>query len=177
MGAKRAVQGRSKNYDELLNDFNRERNPNYVEPVKRQSKAERKEKKEKEKAEKKRLAVEQAAANAATKQASGGTVKKGKKTSATAAPVQTVVEEDLEDENMDDVDSEAELDAMVKAVRSAQVAGVIGVPLAVPHDAGTWFVSRRERLRNCKDLLASALMPKAPLSATVPGVAPARVPS
>ena len=50
MGAKRAVQGRSKNYDELLNDFNRERNPNYVEPVKRQSKAERKEKKEKEKA-------------------------------------------------------------------------------------------------------------------------------
>ncbi|KAH8111045.1 SCA7-domain-containing protein [Phellopilus nigrolimitatus] len=173
MGAKRAVQGRSKLYDDLLNEFNKERNPNYVEPVKRQTKAERKEKKEKEKAEKKRLAGEAAAAAAAAKQASGGTVKKGKKSAATGARGGSAAQDEAEDENMDDVDSEAELDSMVKAVRSAQSAGVIGVPLAIPCDTGTWFVARRERLRNCKDLLANALMPRVMMS----GGVPARVPS
>ncbi|KAI5124273.1 hypothetical protein M0805_005122 [Coniferiporia weirii] len=160
MGAKRAVQGRSKAYDDLLNEFNKERNPNYIEPVKRQTKAERKEKKEKDKAEKKRLAGEAAAAAAAAKQATGGSVKKGKKSTATGPRGGSTVQEEAEDENMDDVDSEAELDSMVKAVRTAQAAGIIGVPLAVPYDAGTWFVARRERLRNCKDLLASALAPR-----------------
>ena len=153
MGAKRSVQGRSKNYDELLNDFNKERNPNYVEPVKRQSKAERKEKKEKEKAEKK-------AAAAANAVATGGAVKKGKKPTAPSQPAATAVQQEPEDENMDDVDSEVELDLMVKAVRQAQSAGLIGRPMASPYDAGTWFVARRERLRNCKDLLASALAPR-----------------
>ena len=46
MGAKRAVQGRSRPYDELLLEWNRLHNPNWVEPVKRESKAERKERKE-----------------------------------------------------------------------------------------------------------------------------------
>ncbi|EJD01532.1 SCA7-domain-containing protein [Fomitiporia mediterranea MF3/22] len=168
MGAKRAVQGRSKKYDELLSDFNKERNPNYVEPPKRQTKAERKEKKEKEKAEKKRLAVEAAAVSAAVKQTTGGLQKK-KKTTTTAAPVATVPQDDDEDENMDDVDSEAELDSMVKAVRNAQTTGVIGVPLAVPCDAGSWFVGRRERLRNCRDLIASALMPRGAMNGTMNG--------
>ena len=49
MGAKRAVQGRSRPYDELLLEWNRLHNPNWVEPVKRESKAERKERKEREK--------------------------------------------------------------------------------------------------------------------------------
>ena len=48
MGAKRAVLGRSKPYDELLLEWNRLNNPNFVEPVKRETKAERKERKEKE---------------------------------------------------------------------------------------------------------------------------------
>ncbi|THH09904.1 hypothetical protein EW145_g1692 [Phellinidium pouzarii] len=137
MGAKRAVQGRSKSYDELLNEFNRERNPNYVEPPKRQTKAERKEQKEKEKAEKKRLAGEAAAAAAAVKQASGGAVKKGKKSTVSGIRGGSTVQDEPEDENMDDVDSEAELDSMVKAVRSARTTGVIGLPLAIPCDAGS----------------------------------------
>lgn len=47
MGAKRAVQGRSRPYDELLLEWNRLNNPNFVEPVKRETKQERKERKEK----------------------------------------------------------------------------------------------------------------------------------
>jgi len=62
MGAKRAVQGRSKLYDELLLDWNRANNPNFVEPVKRESKKERKEKKEKEKRERKQKELEELAA-------------------------------------------------------------------------------------------------------------------
>ena len=46
MGAKRAVQGRSKDYGILLLEWNRANNPNFVEPVKRESKKERKEKKD-----------------------------------------------------------------------------------------------------------------------------------
>lgn len=162
MGAKRSVQGRSKPYDELLNALLKERNPNWVEPVKRQTKAERKEKKEKEKAEKKRLAGEMAAAAAATKQATGGPVKKGgKKTNTVAGPQAPIaLADEAEDENLDEVDSEAELESMVKAVRGARTVGLIGTPLALPYDTGTWFVFRRERLRNCKDLLTNALAPR-----------------
>ena len=88
MGAKRSVQGRSKPYDELLLEWNRAHNPNWVEPVKKESKAERKERKEREKAEKKRLAMEAAAADASKKgpsAAPGGAAKKGKKATAAAA--------------------------------------------------------------------------------------------
>jgi SAGA-associated factor 73 len=52
MGAKRSVEGRSKPYDELLLEWNRAHKPNFVEPVKRQSKEEKKLLKEKEKKEK-----------------------------------------------------------------------------------------------------------------------------
>ena len=166
MGAKRAVQGRSKDYDVLLLEWNRLNNPNFVEPVKRETKAERKEKKEREKAEKKRLAMEaQQAAAAAKAAAGGGPSKKSKKSasstnpnaSAPNAPAAASQLNGDEDENMDDVDSEAELDAMVRAVHVASVNGMLGVPLAVPYDTGTWFVARRERLRNCKDALVGAL--------------------
>lgn len=172
MGAKRAVQGRSKPYDELLLEWNRANNPNWVEPVKKESKAERKERKEREKAEKKRLAMEAAAAagvdvskKGAVVAVGGATKKKGKAattTAATAAAIQAAAQVGPTDdiyENLDDVDSEAELDSLVRAVRIAHDRAVIGAPLAVPCDTSSWFVARRERLRTCNHLLANALMP------------------
>jgi SAGA-associated factor 73 len=168
MGAKRAVQGRSKDYDILLLEWNRLNNPNFVEPVKRETKAEKKEKKEREKAEKKRLAAEAQQAAAAAKAAAGGTTKKSKKQSSSTnannntpnAPAAASQLNAEEDENLDDVDSEAELDAMVHVVRTATANGLLGLPLAVPYDTGTWFVARRERLRNCRDSLLGALKAK-----------------
>ncbi|OSD05530.1 SCA7-domain-containing protein [Trametes coccinea BRFM310] len=181
MGAKRAVQGRSKPYDELLLEWNRANNPNFVEPVKRESKAERKERKEREKAEKKRLAMEAAAAagiDVTKKGASalpGGTSKKGKKasaaTTAATATVTTAAHVGPTDdvfENLDDLDSEGELDSLIRATRTAHQRGLIGTPLAVPCDTSSLFVVRRERLRTCNQLLANALMPSR--SAAVPVV-------
>ncbi|KDQ61757.1 hypothetical protein JAAARDRAFT_150675 [Jaapia argillacea MUCL 33604] len=183
MGAKRAVQGRSKAYDELLLEWNRANNPNFVEPVKKETKAERKEKKEKEKAEKKRLAMEAAAAQGVdlTKKPAGGTgTKKSKKAAGAAATAgsATVGQVDGEDlnENLDDLDSEAEMDSLVHAVSTAQSRGVIGVPLALPADTSSWFVVRRERLRNCRDLLVNALGPSG-RSSMAAGVGSAAVPN
>ncbi|CCM02451.1 uncharacterized protein FIBRA_04550 [Fibroporia radiculosa] len=178
MGAKRAVQGRSKPYDELLLEWNRLNNPNWVEPVKRESKAERKERKEREKVEKKRLAMEAAAAagvDLSKKGASSaltGATKKGKKASSAAAAAAAVAAATVppgEDvyENLDDIDSEAEVDSLVHAVRIAHDRGLISVPLAVPCDASSWFVARRERLRSCSQLIAGALMPQR--SSAAPG--------
>lgn len=171
MGAKRAVQGRSKPYDELLLEWNRLNNPNFVEPPKKESKEQRKERKEKEKAEKKRQALEAAAAagvdltkKGAIAAVTGAVTKKSKKgtTAATVAATvtsATVIGQDDVYENLDDLDSEAEVDSLTNAVRAAQSSGLIGVPLAVPCDAGSWFVARRERLRSCHQFVASALMP------------------
>lgn len=165
MGSKRAVLGRSKPYDELLLEWNRANNPNWVEPVKRETKAEKKEKREKEKAEKKRLAIEAAVAAGVdiTKKgvaaAWGVGTKKGGKKSAAAAVAARLAEADDGVENYADLDSEAEVDSLVESVRTAQTKGLIGVPLAIPCDASSWFVARRERLRNCRDLLANALAP------------------
>jgi SAGA-associated factor 73 len=164
MGAKRAVQGRSKDYDILLNEWQRANNPNWVEPVKRETKAEKKEKREKEKAEKKRLQIEAAAAAGIdlTKKGAGGSwggTKKGSKKSAAAV---RLAEGGEEAENLDGIDSEAEVDDLVKAVKGARERGIVSVPLAVPCDAGSWFVARRERLRNCTELLAGALNAVAP---------------
>lgn len=173
MGAKRAVQGRSKPYDELLLEWNRLHNPNWVEPVKRETKAERKERKEKEKAEKKRQALEAAAAAGIdlTKKGSSAVVggsgtKKGKKSAAAAAAAAAAAvvaastgagPGDDGVENLDDVDSEAEVDTLVHAVRAAQTRGLIGKPLAWPSDPSSWFVGRRERLRTCRELFNAAL--------------------
>ena len=166
MGAKRAVPGRSRNYDELLIEWQRAHNPNWVEPVKKETKAEKKEKKDREKAEKKRLALEAAAAaggdtpkKAPATAAVGGTKKGGKKAAAAAAAAvrrtDVLVDDDVE--NLDDLDSEAEIEDLIRSVRDATERGVIAVPLAVPCDAGSWFVARRERKRCCKDLLLGAL--------------------
>lgn len=182
MGAKRAVQGRSKPYDELLLEWNRLNNPNFIEPVKRESKAERKERKEKEKAEKKKLAMQVAAANGelAKKSSGAGTggpgTKKSKKTAAatqvagtaTVTPGATAAVGDDHNENLDEIDSEAEVDTLIHVVQVAQDKGIVGIPLAVPGDASSWFVIKRERLRNCRDLLTNALMP--PPRSAAPGV-------
>lgn len=166
MGAKRAVLGRSRNYDELLLEWQRANNPNFVEPVKRETKAEKKEKREREKLEKKQLAGQAAAAlgldpnSAAGKKATANPSKKvGKKAAAAAAAAVRLATElggDIS-EDLDDLDSEAEVDELVRAVRSASAKGVVGVPLAVPCDAGSWFIQRRERVRCCRDLLLGAL--------------------
>lgn len=173
MGAKRAVQGRSRNYDELLLEWNRMNNPNFVEPVKRETKQERKDRKEKEKAEKKKQQMEAAAAAGADTAkkpaaATGAAPKKSKKATTTANPVAAAVVAGVgpiiakpdEEENPEDVDSEVEMDMLVGAVRTAQDRGLIGVPLAVPCDASSWFVARRERVRTCREFLASQLMPQ-----------------
>lgn len=184
MGAKRAVEGRSKPYDELLLEWNRQHNPNFVEPVKRETKAEKKARKDKEKAEKKKQQIEAAAALGidltAPKKAAGGAggtgSKKTKKTAAAiaataivAAPGPIITNDN--DDNIDDIDSEEEVDTLVHAVRLAQDRGVMSVPLAVPCDASSWFVARRERLRTCRDLLANALMPAraGPAGVAAPG--------
>lgn len=166
MGAKRAVQGRSRPYDELLLEWNRANNPNFVEPVKRETKAEKKEKREREKLEKRRLDAEAAAARgidvtaaSSHKKSNTNMAKKfGKKAAAAAAAVRMAEElgGDASDD-LDELDSEAELDDLVKVVNSAMDYGITSVPLAVPYDAGSWFVQRRERARVCRDLLFGAL--------------------
>ncbi|CAA7267390.1 unnamed protein product [Cyclocybe aegerita] len=166
MGAKRAVQGRSRKYDELLLEWQRANNPNFVEPVKRETKAEKKEKREREKQEKKRLANEAAAAmgldpNAATKKSAAASASKkvSKKAAAAAAAAVRLAEEMRDDisEDLDDLDSEVEVDELVRSVKAAKENGLVAVPLAVPCDAGSWFVQRRERARCCREFLVSAL--------------------
>lgn len=165
MGAKRSVQGRSRPYDELLLDWQRANNPNFVEPVKRESKAEKKAQREKEKAEKKRIASEAAAAlgidlPTLKKTTVSGSSKKQNKKSAAAAAAAVRFAANLDEdapEDLGELDSEAEIDDLVKSVRTAQDEGVVAVPLARPCDAGSWFVQRRERVRCCRDLLMAAL--------------------
>lgn len=166
MGAKRSVEGRSRRYDDLLLDWQRANNPNFVEPVKRESKAEKKAQREREKQERKRLASEAAAAvgvepSAAKKvSATTSSAKKASKKAAAAAAAAVRLAEGLGNEapeDLDDLDSETELDDLVRSVRVAQEKKVIAIPLAVPRDAGSWFVQRRERVRCCRDLLVAAL--------------------
>ncbi|KAL1694411.1 SCA7, zinc-binding domain-containing protein [Schizophyllum commune] len=164
MGAKRAVEGRSKDYDTLLLEWQREHNPNFVEPVKKERGPSKKERKELERKEKQRLAAEAAAAglpNPNTKKkaatATASAPKKSKKAQAAAAAAAAVVAKEDANENLEDLDSETEVDELVRSYRAARERGIIGVPLAVPGDAGIWFVQRRERARCCHDLLASAL--------------------
>ncbi|KAJ3711217.1 SCA7-domain-containing protein [Lentinula raphanica] len=178
MGAKRGVQGRSRPYDELLLDWQREHNPNFVEPVKRETKKEKKEKKDREKAERKR-AIEEAAvklgldpsskegrkAGAAatghviTTSSKHGQSKRAQAAAAAAAAASANTHDDADNENYDDLDSEAEVDDLVGAVRQARSLGVIAQPLAVPADAGSWFVERRERYRLAYHMIGVALNP------------------
>ena len=163
MGAKRAVQGRSRPYDELLLDWNRAHNPNFVEPVKRETKAEKKEKREREREEKRKAKeLEGELKKGQKKVTKGGGKKKGLKDGKGVGQNTNEGDEDAEG-GEEDIDSEAEVDGLVKALRIARHKGLIGVPLAIADDmnAGTFFVARRERLRNCRDLLAGALTRRA----------------
>jgi len=155
MGAKRAVAGRSRPYDELYLDWQRLHNPNFVEPVKRETKKEKKEKRDKEREEKRKLLEAKKATQAAT--GGGSKKKKGKGDSGAAA---NAAANQADDEVDEDIDSEVELDAMIKGVNTAKQAGLLGVPLAIGEDysVGSWFVARRERLRCCRDQLYSAFM-------------------
>lgn len=154
MGAKRAVPGRSRPYDELLLDWNRAHNPNFVEPVKRETKAEKKEKRDREREEKRKAKELE------------GELKKGqkktgpKKKGAKDILIPPIAGEGADDEGVEeDIDSDVEMEALVKALRTARQKGVIAEPLATADEimAGTYFVARRERLRNCRDLLIGAL--------------------
>jgi SAGA-associated factor 73 len=156
MGAKRAVAGRTRPYDELYLDWQRLHNPNFVEPVKRETK---KEKRDKEREEKRKLQEAKKANEAATGVSSSKKKKKKSKSAADAAA--NAGANQVEGDEIDvDIDSEVELDAMVKGVKTAKQAGRIAVPLAVEEDysVGSWFVARRERLRCCRDQLYSAFL-------------------
>ncbi|KIJ55680.1 hypothetical protein M422DRAFT_24231 [Sphaerobolus stellatus SS14] len=154
MGAKRSVQGRSRPYDELLLEWNRAHNPNFVEPVKRETKAEKKEKRDREREEKKKLKE----LEGDTKKGPKKSKKKGAKDSQANGAGTGAAGEDEEgvEEN---IDEDAEMDGLVKALKIARQKGVIGIPLATADEmnAGNFFVARRERLRNCRDLLVGAL--------------------
>ena len=168
MGAKRSVQGRSRPYDELLLDWNRAHNPNFVEPVKRETKAEKKEKREREREEKRKAKELEGELKKGQKKATkSGGKKKGLKDG--KGQGQNVNEgDDDADAAEEELDSEVEVDGLVKALRTARHKGLIGVPLATADEmnAGTFFVTRRERLRSCRDLLAGALARRPPLGAS-----------
>jgi SAGA-associated factor 73 len=172
MGAKRSVPDRPRDYDELLLEWNRANNPNFVEPVKRETKAEKKEKRDREKAEKKRLAAEAAAAageSAAAvpgtaKKAEGGASKAKKKKAAaaanaasgTAAVSSQAAHKDSDDDDLAGADSDDEIESLIQAVHVGRSRGVVAQPLALPDDVSPWFVARRERLRNCHQHLTQA---------------------
>jgi len=162
MGAKRAVLGRSKPYDELLLEWNRAYKVGFVEPVKRETKKEKKEKRDKEREEQKKLNGDKKVGSG-TGGTGGGAKRNAKKSGSNTAAngvnggANGTGGAD-EDEEEGSVDSEAELDAMVRAIRKARDEGRIGVPLAVPDDAGMYFVARRERLRCGREMLFNALV-------------------
>ena len=183
MGAKRAVEGRSRKYDDLLLDWQRENNPNFVEPVKRETKKERLEKKAAEKKERKRQEMEELArkkgidlnepgAEAKLEQLKQSTKKKkAPAAAATANATVTVTRRPDEPpaEDLAELDSEEELESIAKSLRAASDRGMLGAPLAHPYDTGSWFVARRERLRNCKDLFAASFNGSGAKSASAVG--------
>ncbi|KAG8907872.1 hypothetical protein FRB99_001731 [Tulasnella sp. 403] len=162
MVAKRAVQGRSKPYDELLLDWKRANIPGFVEPVKRETKAERKAKKEAEK-EAKRLEMLAAGIVPGAKKAKAakGEGKKNKKTDKNAPGEKggkkgaKAGQPGPEEEEEEDIDSDLEFEFLVHAVRSARP--YTAVPLAQPTDVSNFFVARNEILRNCHDTMGFAL--------------------
>lgn len=160
MGAKRSVLGRSRPYGELLLDWQRAHNPNFVEPVKRETKAEKKEKRDREREEKRKLKeLEGLMKKGQKKTTKGGGKKKGTKDGKGVLIQDANDGEDDAEAEAEGIDSEAEMESLVKALRMARHKGIIGVPLATADEmrAGTFFVARREKLRNCRDLLAGAL--------------------
>lgn len=165
MVAKRAVQGRSKPYDELLLDWKRENIVGFVEPVKRETKAERKAKKEAEKEAKRQEMLAAGIVPGQKKpKAPKGEGKKTKKTEKNASgekqPKKNSKGKDSaglggDDDDDDAVDSEVEFESLVRAVRAARP--YTAIPLARPSHPANFFVARNEILRNCFDTMGFAL--------------------
>ncbi|KAG8950789.1 hypothetical protein FRC03_012744 [Tulasnella sp. 419] len=164
MVAKRSVQGRSKPYDELLLDWKRANVPGFVEPVKRETKAERKAKKEAEKEAKRKEMLAAGIVPGAKKKAKSEGKKGGKKGEKAAGPPGEKGTKGKpgkgpsgaeEDEDEEDLDSEVEMDALIKAVRISRP--ITAVPLAQPTNMANFFVARNEVLRNCFDTMGFAL--------------------
>ncbi|KAG8753214.1 hypothetical protein FRC14_006315 [Serendipita sp. 396] len=157
MGAKRAVEGRSKAYDELLLEWNRAHKPNFVEPVKRPTKEEKKQQKDKEKAEKaaikqaeKQSAIAAALAAGDKPKKSGGSKKKTKAETTVEAPIE-------EEVIVDPMEQQTEVDRLISAVRTLRQNGYGAMPLAVPADARLFFLKRRELVASSRELLTQAL--------------------
>jgi len=129
--------------------YKRANDPNFGEPVQRETK-----KREKERLEKKKLAGDAVAALAP------GAPSTGKKVGNMAVAAQQRLVNEMRDdvsEDLSDLDSEIEVEELIKSVRTAKENGVIGMPLALPCDASSWFIQCRERARCCRDLLLNAL--------------------
>lgn len=165
MGAKRAVEGRSKSYDELLLEWNRAHKPNFVEPVKRQTKEEKKIQREKEKAEKaaqkqaeKESALAAAIAAGEKPKKSGGGGGGGGGGSKKKAKVDFMVDAPMEEEvQMDEMEKQLEVDRLVNAVRTLRSSGYGAAPLATPNDPRLYFLKRRELVVSSRELLTQAL--------------------
>jgi SAGA-associated factor 73 len=143
MLAKRSVPGRSKPYDELILDWKRANIPGFVEPVKRQTKAEKKEQKDREREEKRKML--EAAGVVVGKNAGG-------KRGAAAAAKKLAAQAALEDQEEMEMDSDVEVESLVRALKSSPV-----VPMATPDNMGNFFIERNERLRCCGDIMLAAL--------------------
>ncbi|KDQ11160.1 hypothetical protein BOTBODRAFT_35701 [Botryobasidium botryosum FD-172 SS1] len=150
MVLKRSVPNRSKPYDELLLDWKRVHIPGFVEPVKRETKAEKKEKRDREREEKKK-AQEAAGLLPKGSKKSAGAKKPTKAAVAAAAAAAAATKEEEEQEA--ELDSDVELDFLIKSVRG----GRTSVPLARPDNMTNFFVARNEKLRCCNDIVFTAL--------------------
>ncbi|CAE6465381.1 unnamed protein product [Rhizoctonia solani] len=155
MNAKRAVQGRTKSYDQLFIEHKRATDPNYVEPVKRETKAEKKAKKDRErelkKAEKEAVAAKKRKHPGAPHQggASGGVNSTGVLGASGSAGGQV---RGASTDYESGLDTDVEIEALVRSVRASRP-----VPLADRDNVGNWFIARNEWLRSTRDLLGDAL--------------------
>ncbi|KAJ1303222.1 hypothetical protein OPQ81_011420 [Rhizoctonia solani] len=155
MNAKRAVQGRTKSYDQLFIEHKRATDPNYVEPVKRETKAEKKAKKDRErelkKAEKEAVAAKKRKHPGAPNQGGAGGGANGMGTLGTSAGAGGQVRGASTDYESG-LDTDVEIEALVRSVRASRP-----VPLADRDNVGNWFIARNEWLRSTRDLLGDAL--------------------
>ncbi|QRW20098.1 SCA7, zinc-binding domain protein [Rhizoctonia solani] len=144
MNAKRAVQGRTKSYDQLFIEHKRATDPNYVEPVKRETKAEKKAKKDRErelkKAEKEAVAAKKRKHPGAPHQGGGGGGINGGQVRGASTDYES------------GLDTDVEMDVLIRSVRATRP-----VPLADRDNVGNWFIARNEWLRSTRDLLGDAL--------------------
>lgn len=154
MGAKRAVEGRSKPYDELLLEWNRAHKPNFVEPVKRQTKEEKKAQKEKERAEK---AAQKQAEKESALAAALAAGEKPKKSGKKKAKVEFLVEEVEEEVVLDPMEQQLEVDRLVNVVRTLRSNGFGATPMARPSEGRLFWLNRREVVVQSRESLAQAL--------------------